>query len=353
MDLLHRWRSEGGSSAPASVALTGRVLFTPGDAAYAALEAGGITPVAVPLPLPEEPLPEVLSNATVVVVAGSPFSARQIAQLRRCRMIASPYVGYDHIAVEAATEHGILVANNPDGVSDEVANHTAALIMTLNRKLFAMDAWTRSGAWRQREGRPFQTIHRPSALTLGLVGLGAIGRLAAERVRPLGFTLLVADPLVSAETARSVGGMLVPLDELLRRSDIVSLHVPLSAQTHGLIGAAQLGAMKRGAILINTCRGSVVQEAALIDALECGWLSAAGLDVFEEEPLSPNSPLLRMPNVILTPHAANLSVEGHNEQRRRAGEIALGAALGRLPERRVVINRDLYDRLARVLPSTA
>lgn len=338
---LGRWRERGRWRIPGRVAFVGSLPISPGDPAVAVLRAAGLDVVAAA----PDGLDAAVGDADVVVAAGVRVDGALLARMPRCRLLTTPYVGYDHLDVAAAAARGILVANNPDGVTEEVANHALALILALNRGLFPMDRFVRVGAWPERR-YPALELHRPGAQTLGIVGLGAIGRLVAERARPFGYRLVSSDPFVAPEVAASLGVTLLPLDDLLRQSDVVTLHVLLSDATRGLLSAERLARMKPGAVLINTCRGPVVDEAALVEALRSGHLAGAGLDVFETEPLPQGSPLLAMEQVILTPHAANLSVEGHREQRRRAGEIARSVALGGLPERRVVITTGLYDQIA-------
>ncbi len=264
------------------------------------------------------------------------------------RFLLRPYVGYDDIDVDAATRHGIVFANVPDAFIEEVANHTLALILAGNRKLLETDRFVKSGKWsagaRNREASI--PIRRLSALTLGLVGFGNIAKLVVERARPFGFRFLAADPFVDEEDAAAYGVGLVPLDQLLAESDVVSLHVFLNAQTRGMIDARCFSLMKPEAYLVNTSRGPVVDEKALIEALQTGKIAGAGLDVFEVEPVAADNALLHMPNVTLTSHIASYSVEGDISHQARTAEILRQVVKGGLPERKVVVNKDLYDQLA-------
>jgi D-3-phosphoglycerate dehydrogenase len=278
-----------------------------------------------------------------------------VSQLRNVRFLVRPYVGYDDIDVDAVTRHGIVFANVPDAFIEEVANHTLALILAVNRRLLEADAFVKAGRWSagERNRANVVPIRRTSVLKLGLVGFGNIARLVVERARPLGFELLAADPYVSVETARAIGVRLLPLDELLAEADIVSLHVFLNAETRGFINARRLAVMKPEAYLINTSRGPVVDEPALIEALQAGRLAGAGLDVFQVEPMAADSPLLGMPNVVLTPHIASYSEEGDVAHQQRTAEIIQQVVRGDLPERKVVVNKDLYDQLAARLQGAA
>jgi D-3-phosphoglycerate dehydrogenase len=289
-----------------------------------------------------------VADADILISGAALVDDAALGQLRNVRFLVRPYVGYDDIDVDAATRHGIVFANVPDAFIEEVANHTLALILGVNRKLLQADAFVKAGRWsagaRNREA--VLPIRRTSVLTLGLVGFGNIARLVVERARPFGFNIVASDPFVSPEAAEAIGVKLLPLDDLLAQSDIVSLHVFLNAETRGLMNARLIGLMKRDAYLVNTSRGPVVDEKALAAALQAGHLAGAGLDVFEVEPMAADSPLLQMPNVLLTPHIASYSEEGDKAHHERTAEIILQAVSGSLPERKVVVNKDLYDQLA-------
>jgi D-3-phosphoglycerate dehydrogenase len=304
-----------------------------------------------PLREPDGSVAPEVADADILISGGAVVDDAVLSQLRNVRFLLRPYVGYDDIDVDAVTRHGILFANVPDAFIEEVANHTMALILACNRKLVQNDAFVKSGQWsRGAEGRAASMpLRRTSALTLGLVGFGNIARLVVERARPFGFKFLATDPFVSQEVAHAMGVSLVSIEELLAQSDIVSLHVFLNAQTRGLITAQRLALMKPDAYLVNTSRGPVVDEKALVQALQGGRLAGAGLDVFEVEPIAADSPLLGMPNVLLTPHLASYSEEGDVAHERRTAEILLQVVKGDLPERKVVVNKDLYDRLADAL----
>jgi D-3-phosphoglycerate dehydrogenase len=344
--------------------LTSRVSLWRGPATRVAVAGGqtsGLSPATrealsgAPIELIQRPLREPdgrvadeVADADVLVTGGAKIDADTFGQLRRVRFVLRPYVGYDDIDVDGATQHGILFANVPDTFIEEVANHTMALILAYNRRIGPMDTFVRSGRWSagERARGPGVPIHRESRLTLGLVGFGNIARLVTERARPFGFKILASDPYVSAEAAAALGVTMVSMDELLAQSDIVSLHVFLNAQTRGLINAQRLSQMKQGAYLVNTSRGPVIDEPALIEALRSGHLAAAGLDVFEREPVAADNPLLKMDNVILTPHVASYSIEGDALHQLRIADIIMQVVRGGMPERKVVVNKDLYDQLA-------
>lgn len=245
------------------------------------------------------------ADADALLVLREPVSAQVIAHLRRCKVISRFGIGVDTIDIPAATAAGIAVANVPNASVDEVSSHIVAMAMSLTRRLDRFEAGLRSGNWDSVVlGAGMQRI---ADMTFGLIGIGRIGQLVAQKARPFGFKLLAFDPLVDeAEFARH-GIVPVNLDELIAASDIISLQVPLTPDTHAIIDQAAIARMKHGALLINASRGGLVDEYALAKALTEGRLGGAGIDAFEVEPMHPDNPLLRAPNLILTPHAAHYS----------------------------------------------
>jgi phosphoglycerate dehydrogenase-like enzyme len=236
-------------------------------------------------------------------VVALPFRARHFEAAAKLRFLQAPGVGYDGINVAAARARGIPVAATPEGTIEGVAEHVLLLMLALNKQLLLADRALREGRWLVWQLRP--TSFMLAGQTLGLVGLGRIGREVARRARGFGVTLVYHDPVRPAASVETeLGVRYLPLDDLLRTADIVSLHTPLTAETRGLIAARELGLMKPTAILINTSRGGIVDEPALVAALREGRLRGAGLDVFAEEPIRPDHPLLALPSVVLTPHIA-------------------------------------------------
>jgi D-3-phosphoglycerate dehydrogenase len=330
------------------IAAAGGPTWRVADGVLAALRGQPIDLVQQPLRQADGSVSREVAEADVLISGGTVVDDAVLSQLRNVRFLLRPYVGYDDIDVDAVTRHGIVFANVPDAFIEEVANHTLALILAVNRRLIEADAFVKAGRWsagaRNREA--VIPIRRASALTLGLVGFGNIARLVVDRARPFGFQIVAADPYVSAEAAEAVGVRLMPLDDVLAQSDIVSLHVFLNADTRGMIDARRLALMKRDAYLVNTSRGLVVNEKALVEALRAGRIAGAGLDVFEVEPMAADNPLLQMPNVVLTPHIASYSIEGDIKHHQRTADIIQQVVQGNLPERKVVVNKDLYDQLA-------
>jgi len=267
---------------------------------------------------------EVARDADALLNTYLPLDADAIGQLTRCRIIARYGVGVDNVDLDAAQNAGIVVTNVPDYCVEEVATHTLALILALIRKLPQGDAAVRAGRWGAHALGP---VARFSELTVGLVGYGRIARRLAAMVRAMGAEVVVHDPYVAPE-----GGMrLVELDRLLATADVVSLHCPLTAATHGLLDAARLGTMKPGAVLVNCSRGPLVVQHDLFEALRQGSLAAAALDVFEREPPDPGL-LAGVPNLLVTPHAAFYSGTGVQESRHKAATQVARVLTGQPPD---------------------
>ncbi len=280
-------------------------------------------------------------GADVVMIGGFKVDAPTIAAMDGARAICGFGHGFEGVDVEAATRAGILVTNAAQICHLEVANHAAALLLALNRKLCQYDRAMRQGVWDRPAGRPITPLDGETA---GLVGLGAIGQALARRLQPFGLRVIAHDPYVEEHVPRELGVRMVgDLHALLGESDWVSVQVPLNAETRHLLGEREFRAMKRTAYLVNCCRGGVVDEAALTRALEVGWIAGAGLDVFELEPTDPANPLLRLENVVATPHAAGESTESAALSARVASRQAAAVLRGEWPDR--VVNPAVYGRL--------
>lgn len=256
----------------------------------------------------------------VLTEIGTRFDRERLARMERCRIISVAAAGTDVIDVAAAAEHGIAVTNVPHYCVAEVADQAFALLLAVWRKLPAAQAIARSGSWELDELRP---IRRLRGRTLGLIGYGAIGRSVAGRAWAFGMEVVAHDPLVERADVP-----LLPLEGVLERADILSLHVPLTAETAGLIGRDELRRLPRGAVLVNASRGGVVDSDALVEALRDGRLAGAGLDVLPEEPPPPGHPLLAMENVVVTPHMGYYSEEALDDLRRAAVENLVGTLSG-------------------------
>lgn len=244
-----------------------------------------------------------IRDADFVLVASTRIDAEVVRAAPGLRHIQHQGVGYNNIDVGACAQAGVSVALTPEGTTTGVAEHTFLLVLALYKQLRLTETALRSGGWPVWEfrTRSFELAGK----TMGLVGFGRIGRAVAARARAFEANIVYYDPCpVSAEQERALGVSGVGLDEVLSRSDIVSLHLPLTPETHGCLGARELGLMQAQAILINTARGPLVDETALVEALISGRIAGAGLDVFVAEPPAPDNPLLRLDNVVVTPHIA-------------------------------------------------
>ncbi len=246
-----------------------------------------------------------LPNFDALVVRSQvQVDAQMILSGRRLVVIGRAGVGVDNVDLEAATRAGITVVNAPTGNTIAAAEHTLALLYGLARRVAAADASLRKGEWKRSQFTGVELRGR----TLGIVGLGKIGQAIAKRARAMEMTVIAVDPYVSAEGAALHGVELVSFDALLERADAITVHVPLTRQTRGLIGAAEIARMKPGAFLLNVARGGILDEAAVAEALRSGHLGGAGIDVFEAEP-PVGSPLLDAPNTVLTPHLGASTAE--------------------------------------------
>ena len=266
-------------------------------------------------------------DVDAAMIGLQPFDAPLIAGMRRCRVISRYGIGYDNIDVAAATGAGIWVARVPDYGWEDVSDHAIALLLACARDLRSYDRLARAG----RPGRP-RALFRMKERTCGVIGCGGIGSALVRKLG--GFALariLVHDPYLSAAQIAAAGGVASDLDTLLRESDFVSLHTPLTEETGQMIGAAQLRLMKPTAILINTARGGLVDQDALAAALADGTIAAAGLDVFETEPLPTDSPLVGLDNVILSNHVAWYTEESAVELATKAARNVSEVLAGRPP----------------------
>lgn len=274
-------------------------------------------------------LAEHAADAEVVwLFGGSRILIGNLAAIPRCRAILRTGSGTDNVPVDEASRRGIIVANTPAAFSDAVSDHVIALLLCVVRRVAAMDRAVRIGEWDRAWAEPLQGIR---GRTLGLIGFGHIAREVARKLSGFEMQTLACDPYVSGEIMAAHGVAPASLNALLSESDFVSLHCPLTDQTRGLIGGAQLRSMKPTAVLLNTSRGAVVDEGALVQALAEGWIAGAGLDVLAHEPPASDSPILRMEKVVLTPHAAGLSADGVELRWRLSVETITVLAHGRRP----------------------
>lgn len=276
----------------------------------------------------EEEIIAAVRDADAVIVQYAVITRKIIDHMQNCKMIIKYGIGVNNIDSAAATEKGIYVCNVPDYGVDEVSNHAIALLLALAKKLPVITKALRGGDWGYTSTVP---LFRLAGSTLGLVGLGRIPSLVAKKMSGFGMRILAFDPYMTPEAARERGAELVDFETLCRESDFISIHCPLTDSTTHLFDEKAFVLMKKTAFLINTARGPVIEEQALIQALKSGKIAGAGLDVFESEPISQKSELLRMDNVIATPHCAWYSEEAISTLQRKVAEEVVNVLGGNPP----------------------
>jgi len=291
------------------------------------------------LPPPHDALVARTSGADgLICLLTDTVDAALLAASLRLRVISNVAVGYDNIDVAAATARGIPVGNTPGVLTETTADLAFALILAAARRIVEAERFVRDGRWRTWDPNLLLGYDAHGA-TIGIVGMGKIGRAVARRAEGFGMRIIYA-----SRAPADVPYERVPLDELLARADVVTLHVPLTAETRHMIDAATLARMKRTAVLVNTARGPVVDQAALARALEEGRIAAAGVDVTEVEPIPPDDPLLRAPNVVILPHIGSASHATRERMAAMAVDNCLAGLRGeRLPN---CVNPEVYDTAA-------
>ena len=285
-----------------------------------------VIPPAELNPFREDDLVQILGDAEAVVAGSEPYTPSVIARLPKLRVIARWGVGFDAVNLAACDEARIAVCTTPGVNHHAVAEHAIALLLSVARGFPRLEQDVRAKNWRM--------IPRPRAMgkTLGLVGLGRIGQATATRAIGLGMNVIAYEPYPDPAFVQEWNIELVDLNTLFGRSEFVSLHCPSSPETAKLINRETLAKMKRGAILINTARGTLVDEEALYESLASGHLGGAGLDVFQVEPLTLESPLLKLDNVLVSPHVGGTDWESWYDTSRMVAEIITGLHQGRWPE---------------------
>jgi D-3-phosphoglycerate dehydrogenase len=284
----------------------------------------------------EEELIRVCKDADGLLIQYALLTREVLQQLPKCKVIARYGVGVDSIDLRAATDLGIIVANVPDYCVDEVADQAVSMILALIRKTVFFDQKVKSNEWDFRQGRP---IHRIKGKTLGLIGSGRIGLEVARRISAFGVRVMAFDPYLQKKPN---GIELMDFDTVLKESDFISIHCPLNESTRHLLGEKEFQKMGKKPLIINTSRGPIIDETALIQALTKGQVSGAGLDVLEKEPPDPQNPLLKMENVIIAPHTSFYSEESISELKRRTAENVSAVLLGKLP--RSVVNQEVMGK---------
>ncbi len=286
-------------------------------------------------PKSEPEVAEAGRDADAMIFHGSiPFTREIISQLKRCKIVCRTGVGVDRMDLEAAAEQGIIVSNAAGCNSIEVAEQTIGLLVVVARKLVRMNQYVREGRWRRHSAELHAyrgPVSRIAGRTLGIVGLGHVGRQVAPRAHGLQMRVQAVDPYLDSNIAADLGVPLVSLDELIRTSDFVSLHAPLTAVTRRMFGREQFEAMKPTAFLINCARGGLVDTDVLYDVLVSGKLAGAALDVTDPEPMPSDHPILTLPNVIVTCHTAANSNESYVDCQTHAAREVVRVLTGQPP----------------------
>ena len=295
------------------------------SAAFKTLMAGADVTHHDSLPASTQVLLERIAGAEAVLNIRSSidFGEDVFAACPELRVLSLWGTGTDHVDLSAAREHGVVVTNTPGVSAVAMAEHALALMLAVARDIPRIDAKTRKGAW------PRGFVTQLHGKTLGVVGLGAIGLQTARIAKGIGMRVIAWTRTPEDKPLAELGIELVELDDLYRQSDVVSLHVRLTPETTGMVGPQQLAAMKPTAILVNTARGAVVDEAALVEALRGETIRGAGLDVFEQEPMPENHPLASLPNVVLTPHSGGVTAEALETGLRLAVDNVFAAMRGK------------------------
>ena len=274
----------------------------------------------------DQALLDLVKDADAVITQFAPITAAVIGAMQKCRVIVRYGIGVDNVDLNAAAAKNIPVCNVPDYCIDEVADHTLALILAATRQTVHCDATIKAGQWKLPVA--LTALHALKHMTVGLVAFGRIGREVASRLKPFKCQVMVFDPALPASVIRDAGCIPATLDDVLAQSDLLSLHCPSTEKTRHMINATSITKMKRGAILVNASRGTLVDTAALVSALQSGQIAAAALDVSDPEPINADSPLLKMNNVVFTPHIASASPQAVQKLRTDVAGIAAMALRG-------------------------
>lgn len=281
----------------------------------------------------------------VFVGATELYTSRAIQALNKCRILSRMGVGYDNIDIEAATNNGIAVAYAPEASVSEVSDHAMALLLALARRILPLSQIGKTSVWSQASPQLTairQGVQRLGGQTLGLVGMGRIGKAVVPKAKAFGLRVITYDPYVRPQEASQMGIELVDFEQLLEEADFISLHAPLTSESRHLFSLEQFRKMKPTAYIINTARGALIDEADLVTALKEGFIAGAALDVTDPEPLPPESALLQMENMILTPHSAFYSEASVEDTRRLGAEAVLLALQGKWPPS--LVNPEVRER---------
>jgi glyoxylate reductase len=292
-------------------------------------------------PSKEEIIRRIKDKQALVSLLTDPIDEEVINSAPNLRIIAQYAVGFDNIDLKAATKRGIYVTNTPEVLTETTADFAFALMLAVARRVVEADKYVRNGKWKVAWHPLMMLGEDVHGRTLGIVGLGRIGSAVARRAKGFDMKILYYDVIRREDLERELGIKYVDLETLLRESDFVTIHTPLTPETYHLIGEKQLRMMKKTAFLINTSRGKVVDQKALYKALKEGWIAGAALDVFEQEPISMDDPLLELENVVLAPHIASATHETRSKMAEIVAENLLAFKRGEVPP--TLVNKDVLN----------
>lgn len=300
------------------------------------LEEEGVRVISLPPGADERSLRDLAQEADALITRGGIKVTRELmASSPRLKAVGVHGIGCDHVDLEAARELGKIVFNTPTALTETVAEMTMAMMLSLTRRIASADKAVRAGEWSRKYGdlRGTEIMGK----TVGIIGLGKIGSAVARRLKPFGVRMVYSDVRENPELERETGIERVAIKELLSKSDIVTLHVPYTSGTYRIISGKEIEMMRDGAFIVNTARGRVIDQGALVEALRRGKVAGAALDVFEEEPLDPGSPLASMDNVILTPHLGASSMEAMERMSVQVADGILKVLHNEAPDHPIVI----------------
>jgi len=289
----------------------------------------------------EEELIKATKDADALLNIGVPITRKVIENLKKCKIIGRYGIGVDNVDVKASTERGIMVVNVPDYCIDELSTHTLSLLLSCARKIVEANELVKNFNWGFKK---VGLIHRLSTQKLGLVGFGNSARAVSCKAKSFGLSIFAYDPYVSAKVIRGYEAIPVELNQLLKESDFVSIHTPLTKQTKYLFNQKKFKIMKRTAFLINTARGAIIKEKDLYKALTQGWIAGAALDVLEHEPPDKDNPLLKLPNVIITPHIGGYSEDSSRNVKVKLVKEVIKVLSGSNPRSIAIVNPEVINR---------
>lgn len=322
-----------------------KVVITDADFADFSLEQEELEKINAKLEVcqckSEEELIEKTKDADGLLVQYADINRHVIESLEKCKVIARYGIGVDTLDIQAATEHNICIVNVRDYCFDEVSTHAMTLALACIRKITLLNDSVKKGTWDVKIARP---IYRLVNKTFGLIGYGSIGKVVARKAQAFGFNVISYDPYISAEIMREHHVEKVELEQLIETSDVISLHLPLNENTRNVISEKELKMMKETAFLINTSRGGLINEKDLYRALTEKWITGAGLDVLEKESFDPNNELLKLDNLIITPHAAFYSEDSLNDLQRMAAKGIAQVLEGKVPT--FLVNKEVLENVS-------